>query len=647
MSDTRRMLMPRGAWGAMAQSTADPVRLPGDTRWATRLPDPTLPPRGPRSSRTSTASCGSSARAAWARCGRACTRRWARASPSSSSSRSSPSQQEARARFEIEARAAAKLQTKHAVHVYDYGVTPEGLPVHRHGVPRGRVALGPHHRPAGRCTPREVAQIIGQAARALSKAHAAGIVHRDLKPDNIYLARIDEPFEGLPYIVKLVDFGIAKMFEEPVKPGEVRARDGRPHARGHGHRHAELHGARAARGRRRAGPADGSLVARRVHVRRDDRAPALRGRRAGRHRAQGLRRADPGALAGEPRRPAGLRRLVRARVLARSRPSASRRAEELAQALAGVCGLGPAPHRDARRGPGAVRHPSAPRPRADPLDSPAAQLDVAAHRAAGGAGAGHRHDGRRPRLPRVARATCPPAFACPPRRSRRRRAVRAPCTPPRHERPWGGPRWPALAAAGRCSRLRSVGHASDHLDGPRATADPQADITDVFAFTSPEDPSRVVLAMAVSPYATDASTFSTRRRLRLPRAARRRPAPLTLDGDRARRRVHLRRGDAASACHVHGPGRRDGQRGRRHRRALRAAHARLRGARAPTPPSSTARALLATVASRSGELHGAQRLRRRERARHRGRARLGASSRGTPAGRPVLAVAAETVRRGP
>ena len=37
-------------------------------------------------------------------------------------------QKEARARFEIEARAAAKLQTKHAVHVYDYGVSPDGLP---------------------------------------------------------------------------------------------------------------------------------------------------------------------------------------------------------------------------------------------------------------------------------------------------------------------------------------------------------------------------------------------------------------------------------------------------------------------------------------------------------------------------------------
>jgi hypothetical protein len=41
--------------------------------------------------------------------------------------------------------------------------------------------------------------------------------------------------------------------------------------------------------------------------------------------------------------------------------------------------------------------------------------------------------------------------------------------------------------------------ASDHLDGPRAIADPQADITDVFAFTSPENARRVVLAMTLVP----------------------------------------------------------------------------------------------------------------------------------------------------
>ncbi len=40
---------------------------------------------------------------------------------------------------------------------------------------------------------------------------------------------------------------------------------------------------------------------------------------------------------------------------------------------------------------------------------------------------------------------------------------------------------------------------SDHLDGPRQVGDPTADITDLFAFTSPESPGRTVLAMDVFP----------------------------------------------------------------------------------------------------------------------------------------------------
>ncbi len=135
-------------------------------------------------------------------------------------------QKEARARFEIEARAAAKLQTKHAVTVYDYGLSPDGLPYIVMEFLEGE-SLSDAIIDRGTLPASEVAQIIGQAARALSKAHAAGIVHRDLKPDNIYLARTDEPVEGLPYVVKLVDFGIAKMFEEPVTPGvESRAMGG-------------------------------------------------------------------------------------------------------------------------------------------------------------------------------------------------------------------------------------------------------------------------------------------------------------------------------------------------------------------------------------------------------------------------------------
>src|SRR5215475_10286293 len=49
---------------------------------------------------------------------------------------------------------------------------------------------------------------------------------------------------------------------------------------------------------------------------------------------------------------------------------------------------------------------------------------------------------------------------------------------------------------------------SDHVDGPRSIGDPAADVTDLFAFTSPEDPARTVLAMCVSPSAGEDAIFS-------------------------------------------------------------------------------------------------------------------------------------------
>src|SRR5829696_8155931 len=42
---------------------------------------------------------------------------------------------------------------------------------------------------------------------------------------------------------------------------------------------------------------------------------------------------------------------------------------------------------------------------------------------------------------------------------------------------------------------------SDHISGPRALADPIADITDVYAFPSPERPDHLVLVMNTLPFA--------------------------------------------------------------------------------------------------------------------------------------------------
>ena len=49
---------------------------------------------------------------------------------------------------------------------------------------------------------------------------------------------------------------------------------------------------------------------------------------------------------------------------------------------------------------------------------------------------------------------------------------------------------------------------SDHISGPRALADPIADITDVYAFPSPVRPDHLVLVMNTLPFAQPNDLFS-------------------------------------------------------------------------------------------------------------------------------------------
>jgi serine/threonine-protein kinase len=122
---------------------------------------------------------------------------------------------EARRRFEIEAKAAARINSRHAVKVHDHGVTEDGHPYivmeYLEGEPLEKAikTRGPLLLP-------EVTTIVTQVARALEAAHEAGIVHRDLKPDNVFLA--NDPEAGrLGYTVKVVDFGIAKLVHDDHK----------------------------------------------------------------------------------------------------------------------------------------------------------------------------------------------------------------------------------------------------------------------------------------------------------------------------------------------------------------------------------------------------------------------------------------------
>jgi serine/threonine protein kinase len=112
--------------------------------------------------------------------------------------------EEVRQRFRAEAQITAKLRSRNAVQVFDFGVS-DGEPYLVMELLHGET-LSRRIEREGRLAPATTVLFLRDAARALSKAHASGIVHRDFKPDNVFLTDIDGQVE-----VKVVDFGIAKM----------------------------------------------------------------------------------------------------------------------------------------------------------------------------------------------------------------------------------------------------------------------------------------------------------------------------------------------------------------------------------------------------------------------------------------------------
>ena len=120
-----------------------------------------------------------------------------------------------RERFLQEARMIAALASPHVVALHDYEVTPAGVPYLVMELLRGRPLCSDMMR--GVLAPRRSLHIMAQVCAALGEAHAAGIVHRDIKSDNVLLV----PRPQDPDFVKVVDFGVARLFGPDTRPSDV------------------------------------------------------------------------------------------------------------------------------------------------------------------------------------------------------------------------------------------------------------------------------------------------------------------------------------------------------------------------------------------------------------------------------------------
>ncbi len=112
----------------------------------------------------------------------------------------------ARKRFVTEAQVTAQIKTRHAVQVFDFGITEGGRPFLVMELLDGET-VGHRLERSGKLPKGATVRFLQQAARALDRAHALGIVHRDFKPDNLVIVKDEDGRES----IKVLDFGIAKL----------------------------------------------------------------------------------------------------------------------------------------------------------------------------------------------------------------------------------------------------------------------------------------------------------------------------------------------------------------------------------------------------------------------------------------------------
>lgn len=116
-------------------------------------------------------------------------------------------------RFEQEARAASALNHPNIITIHEIGEAEGARYIVTEYVAGETLRQRLTRLPSQKMEPEEAVEMTLQIAAALTAAHEAGITHRDIKPENV-MVRPD----GL---VKVLDFGLAKLTERPAAAPEV------------------------------------------------------------------------------------------------------------------------------------------------------------------------------------------------------------------------------------------------------------------------------------------------------------------------------------------------------------------------------------------------------------------------------------------
>jgi serine/threonine-protein kinase len=129
-------------------------------------------------------------------------------------------------RFFAEARAANLIKHPSIVEIYDCAALPDGRAYIVMEYLEGQTLGAALERLGCIDDMLTIVDLSWQIATALQAAHDKSIIHRDLKPDNIFLTFLPE--KSPKPVVKILDFGIAKLLHSTVKATQTGSMLGTP-----------------------------------------------------------------------------------------------------------------------------------------------------------------------------------------------------------------------------------------------------------------------------------------------------------------------------------------------------------------------------------------------------------------------------------